>query len=242
MGAGMYQVAGNLAPAELRPGILGQIVDRLAVDRPGRAHFYIPQQTRIELHRFVKDFVAWAEVCPEDLEIPDIGTTPLERPVHEEVLRAIRQERDAVGERAELSRRLTKEGFVTMATDSPAVKSILGFGWSNPESWGTWTDGEFATLRIPVPPGRPWQIQIRGIAFPESGSVRIGHGWSLNSLEYQTFEGHEPVQLSLDTMTGTGNETLVLHLPSATSPNAVGISTDDRVLGFGLTGVVIKGL
>ena len=78
----MYEIARSLAAVADSPRLLGLIIDRLAVDRPGRAFFYLPPETPIELERFVRDFTAFAQV--DDFGHPQFGS--LEWPVHSAIL------------------------------------------------------------------------------------------------------------------------------------------------------------
>ncbi len=77
----------------------------------------------------------------------------------------------------------------------------LGRGWSEPESWGVWSDGKVATLRLPLPEGagRDLRLRVLAHAFSRTGrqDVRVLVGdrevarWSFGS--QQSSESREAV-------------------------------------------------
>ena len=234
MGAGMYEIARNLAPPGLRPRVLGQLLDRLAVRRHGRGHFYDPPQSPLEFQRLVRDFVAYADVGPEDLGDAQAEPPPLERPVHQEIVRAIQFERKTAGERFELRDHLATNHELTVDVGDERLMALLGYGWSNPESWGVWSDGEHATIRIPAPAGTAWEAILHGHPYAPRGPVRVGIGAESGSLDYTEVQPGEPLSLTARAR-GQSRPLVQLHLPAARSPVADGLSQDSRVLGFGLT-------
>ncbi len=122
MGAGMYEIARSLAADADFPRLLGLIIDRLAVDRPGRAFFYLPPETPIELERFVRDFTAFAQV--DDFGHPQFGS--LERPVHSAILSGLGRVRRSGLERVELAHQLATEGSASVGPDR--LEAVLGYG------------------------------------------------------------------------------------------------------------------
>jgi hypothetical protein len=232
MGAGMYRVAGALASQELRPRILGQVLDRLAVERHGRAHFYAPAQTPSEIHRFVRDFVAYAGVPDEDLNI--VERNPLEPPIHPEVLEALESEARSSRQRTRYSTQLRQTRTVVIDLRESGAESVLGFGWSHPESWGTWTDGREATLRIPVPDGCEWRATVEGRTYPPTEPVIVGCAPAGENIRYHVSDAAENLQIVVESRRPFRN-VIRFDLPGARAPADDHISGDPRMLGIGLT-------
>lgn len=120
--------------------------------------------------------------------------------------------------------------------------AMLGNGWSQPEEWGTWTDGERAeaSLRLPdglqggvnlsldiqayVPPGHdPQRVQVR------AGDALVGE-WVVGAPT--TIELSVPGSSVVDSSVA-----LTLELPDAIAPADAGVSTDPRRLGVGLRSI-----
>jgi hypothetical protein len=112
-------------------------------------------------------------------------------------------------------------------------------GWSWPESLGTWTDGDRATLRVyfPKAPLHPlWlHISARGFVSPAHPSllahVRINGesvaDWNFNSPELVEHR----VRLAAGKLRQGDNE-ISFDLDKPASPEALGISSDKRRLGI----------
>ena len=112
MGSGMYHVARQNAPVPDWPTVLAQLADRLAVFRLGRGHFYLPSQHREGMARMVRDFVGFAGLSEDDLGPVGSRPRPLQRPVHEDVLRALDDERAKLANRAALATTIARRGDV----------------------------------------------------------------------------------------------------------------------------------
>jgi len=230
MGAGMFRIARALAGSELGPRILSQLVDRLAIERHGRGHFYMPIQTPREIHRFVRDFVALARVHDDDLRAAEPG--PLDRPVDIDVLRGLELVARSAALKAEHMERLQESGSITVAFGEEGDDFALGFGWSYPESWGTWSDGQEATLSLPVPVGSRWRAMIDGRVHAPNGPVTIGYGIEGEPLEY--VEAAESVRIAIEAGPVPGSM-IRFVLPEARPPDHDGLPGDLRTLGIGLT-------
>jgi glycosyltransferase involved in cell wall biosynthesis len=238
MGAGMYRIAiGLAAPAE-RPVITAQIADRLAVIRHGRGHFYAPPQTSSEITRFVRDFVAYAGLEPEDLGPSGIRPDGLQRPVNEDVLRALEAERIRARTRSDLGAELQDAGRLSLDATAPTGEALLGYGWSKVEDWGVWTDGGEARVHVPAPPGSSWTMTIEGPAFGDSEVARVRYCAGTGPVLETTVPTGTPGAVVVGS---DGRATTIrLLLPDAVAPEMIGISADPRVLGFGLQHIDIE--
>ena len=239
MGAGMYEVARRLEPVELWPRVLAQLLDRLAVERHGRAHFYVPPQTPDELRRFVRDFVAYAELDTEDFHIAQPSSGGLERPVHPEIRRSLEGELAAVEERGAIAARLRNNGFVTIIIDARARQPLLGYGWSTLEPWGVWSDGEEATIRIPAPDGTSWRATIEARVFAPRRVTSVGYTQDRLPFQYLDMPADRPLIVTLDSEQNARN-LVRFHLPNARAPRDEEMSDDSRKLGIGLTRIKVE--
>ncbi|XOZ33091.1 DUF6311 domain-containing protein [Halomonadaceae bacterium KBTZ08] len=129
--------------------------------------------------------------------------------------------------------------------------SYLDGGWSHPESWGIWTEGELAGLVFPVKDGgRVERIVVEGSPFLGSDldAQRIGiqvNGVDAAPVTLSDSAGERFTLQLTDGMrqraaeAGAIRVTLVLH--DAVSPAALGVNADERRLAFGLEAVTVHG-
>ncbi len=110
-------------------------------------------------------------------------------------------------------------------------------GFALPEKWGCWTDGHWAVAIIPLNDeqknGAP--VEIRGQVLDSGNVTRIFMTGGIESKKLEVMRGETEATLSLplqslETLGGDG--LLVLWLPDAISPNALGMSSDRRKLSF----------
>lgn len=239
MGLGMYRTALSVAPTHLNARILAQLLDRLSIYRAGRNFFYEVEQTSSEIVRFVRDFVATGELSPFELEFADDDSpTGMSRPVHPDVLRALAVEGEHYQSRQSVMDLLRTDGHFSLGAGADGAACLLGYGWSTPEPWGVWTDGEHAALRIPLPSESAWRVRIEGRVNALDGLVSIGVGTNRDDLSYSSFDSDQPVDISFEV--APTRSVITLHLPGAQSPAEYGLSSDTRALCLGLTRVSIQ--
>jgi hypothetical protein len=102
-------------------------------------------------------------------------------------------------------------------------------GWSTPETNGIWTSGNSSTLRISLPSGlRLARLRWHGAYYAESepSIVRV-QGRDLG--EFDLSDGAVPIPPDLS---GLKRLEITLSHPNATSPLAVGASSDHRKLAY----------
>ena len=239
MGAGMHRIARQYSPKHLLPEILAQIIDRLAIDRPGRAHFYIPAQTGPELGRFVRDFVSFADVDGDNLRYISDSSVEASGSIHPEIRLSLDRELAAVEQRANLRAELLEEGSVSVFVDDTTQQALVGYGWSVTETWGVWSDGGEATIRIPAPRGSSWRATIEVRVYAPGGVARVGYSQDRLAARYLDAPGDEPLSFTVESQPDT--ESLVrFHLPDARAPRDDALSKDARKLGIGLTRIEIE--
>jgi Domain of unknown function (DUF7024) len=113
-------------------------------------------------------------------------------------------------------------------------------GWSDPENWGTWTEGQIATLIAPLPEGSPstLRLAIRANAIvdrePQVVEVavngeRIG-AWQFDSrgTVVRCLEFPKAVALR------QSPAIITLRIARPVAPWSIGDSGDHRLLGLGL--------
>lgn len=126
---------------------------------------------------------------------------------------------------------------------SPAL-SCLAFGWAEPESWGTWSSGDTACLCLPfqsIQPASRLKIEVDGQIFAGDRDERplvslcvVNSGIRQQAVRVQ-LDGHCEFIIDAESMRKTaGFVSLEFLIESPISPASLGISSDQRQLGFGL--------
>lgn len=243
MGIGMLQVARHVVPVEHHPRLLGTILDRLAIQRPGRGFFYRPNQTREDVAMFVQQFLLAAAIeASRDIlnaraAVPQ-PHTGFERPIHPWIMTALDIE---VHRSTALAALVTecqdRRVELPIAAGSPGL-AMLGSGWSTPEPWGVWTDGPEAILQLPA--DVPGTIELQGIAFVPKGPVHLRVTVDEDPVMCVEIADDrlQSIVIEIARSSTRPPRMIRLELPDAISPLAAGISPDARELGFGLTHVV----
>ena len=138
---------------------------------------------------------------------------------------------------------------ISFALDSAGVKNLIR-GWSNPEKWGTWTDGDTASVVL-TPAYRPkydFELLIKGQAFlaynhPSQEIDVFVNGHHVASLKYdlKSNSGVRVVKIPKNLVAAENNHLLIgLNLKNPKSPAELGVSDDRRRLGLGLVSLELK--
>jgi hypothetical protein len=123
-----------------------------------------------------------------------------------------------------------------------ARRDARGLGWAAPEPWGTWTEGEHATMRVALaarPPG-PLMLRARARALVSGSQITRLVDVMVNGqhLATWTFDRREPVVQTLripaDVLVGLGPLEIDFSIAQPRSPKELGINEDPRGLGMGL--------
>lgn len=127
------------------------------------------------------------------------------------------------------------------------ILPYLSYGWSTPEGWGVWSDGNEAEIAFPVD-YLIKEVHLKGKAFVPNGisqKIQININditlstETLNSFENNSIIIKIPLDLSKK-ISELGVLRLKIYFPDAVSPIDVGLSGDGRKLGFGLQSVLIN--
>lgn len=146
---------------------------------------------------------------------------------------------------APLSRRLVTEAFSKGGTGT----WLLGKGWSAPESWGTWSEGEVAEINWPLreEPRSELLMWIDGRIYPYFADVPQRVRVSVNGTHVATlernFEGGlygASFKVPLRVALARKPMRLVFEVSNPTSPQSINNGTDPRRLGVGLKSIEIE--
>jgi len=242
---GMLEVAMRLTEPHIHGRLLATVLDRFAIERPGRAFFYCPEQSPAGIGAFVREFIDVASSSHLSVDLATDGwmvgsSDGFERPIHRWVSTALADEAEHARALASCSVVVRHDPLIlSTAAEGPGLIT-LGSGWNEPEAWGVWTAGTVATLRLPA--GRYSEVELTGRGFVTSQPVRIGYSTSVAEPTFVTIADSAPIALRvavpLDRI--DGRRTIRLHLPDAASPADVSGSSDTRILGFGLSQITFK--
>lgn len=125
-------------------------------------------------------------------------------------------------------------------------------GWSEIETWGVWSKGDIAHLRIEAgtissleESEREYVLEVRGRAFvspqhPTQQVFVLVDGKLAAELAATMQQPHLNIMIDGALLGGKDAVDIEIRTPDAVSPANLGISGDMRVLGFGLESVVVK--
>lgn len=120
-----------------------------------------------------------------------------------------------------------------MSAGTPST-SLLGYGWSSPEPWGTWSDGPFASLRLPLPASEgPCRVifELRAFASTMKSrrvSVRASCG---GTVARWTFKEDRIYRQELLLSSDQDEAVVEFEIHDPVSPFSAGLSGDRRLLG-----------
>jgi len=230
-GLGMLETIWPAVAEEERLTALTTVLDRLCIPKHGRFLFYdgpaIP---------FASDFLATAL---QHFSIPSVEKALLGEPngnlasgpagaLLDQTIKWLRSGRP--------QDTLYQQATFHFGTGDAGI-DLLVTGWSSAENWGIWSDGPFATLRLPVSgDGGTWRATIVFIAFGrERAEVTVSVDDDSASLStVWSVPAQQAVEKELHVESQFRDVILRFSLPNAMSPFQLGVSSDRRLLGIGL--------
>ena len=134
----------------------------------------------------------------------------------------------------------------TLPVDRGGVASgWLYSGWSQPEPWGTWTDGKVATLLLPLPArGR---VQAVVLAVTSYASASEGGQDIAITIANDHWSGRVPigkttlVRIPVKDAAAGSIVRVTIDVGHPSSPMANGRIIDPRLLGLGLISITFEG-
>ncbi|WP_322045813.1 hypothetical protein [Paraburkholderia sp. J67] len=130
-----------------------------------------------------------------------------------------------------------------LTAGSPAT-GCLAYGWSDPESWGTWSSGKAACLCLPfdgLEPTERVKIEIEGQIFLGDREERpvatlcVVHAGTIQQSVVVSPDGRCEITIDSNSIAKSGGlVSLVFLIENPRSPASLGMSGDKRALGIGL--------
>lgn len=114
---------------------------------------------------------------------------------------------------------------------------LLGRGWSQPESWGVWSDGVLATIVIPNPAQAPKKllIDLRAFVSPANPFQDIAISVNDQLLREYKLDKAEGNLLALELPASNADfYKIAFQLKTPARPFDLGFNKDKRLLGIGL--------
>jgi hypothetical protein len=146
------------------------------------------------------------------------------------------RERDAALERPP---RLRDGDDVTLGAGSPPVVEFAG-GFSGPEDWGVWTDGDEAVLAVRLDVAAAGEVEIalflEAFVRPENTPLQVGvraNGMPVASWSFSGSHGPAWQRVRVPMPSGSELVVLVFAIKTPLSPKELGLSDDSRRLGLG---------
>jgi len=154
-----------------------------------------------------------------------------------------------LGQRTDYTMLYTPENHAFLKNAGSWSKAVVNVsGFSNPESWGTWTDSKEATVSFYMLPelcGKKLRMRLKLRAFfsiDNEQSVKL----FVNNIEVSSilfdnsYDNEYIINIQPDIIKNDRYLTVKFEIGSPTSPNTVGTSGDTRKLGVGVVNMDIN--
>jgi hypothetical protein len=131
--------------------------------------------------------------------------------------------------------------YDTVQDHKDFIRTILGKGWSNPETDFVWSEGPVAELNLPADPKRSRELRlVLGSFIPvKSFSQHIDafvNGKPAGGWDFDNFGWRRQVTLDLGADAGMAQH-IALRIAHPAAPKDYGSSPDGRLLGVSLYGI-----
>ena len=131
----------------------------------------------------------------------------------------------------------------------PTFQRVAGDGWSSPEDWGIWSLGHKSVLLMQLA-GKPdvtTKLAIKGVFFVCDKHPNVTVHFSANGIPLATLTGtlsNSMIERTFDLppeifASSPRRLKLVIAIDNPSSPMAMGLSGDDRIIGFGLKSLML---
>lgn len=249
MGIGILRVAREVVTdPRYQRRLLASILDRLMIPRGTRSFFcQTNPDDPADCLRFVRDFISRGSLTSIPVEPAgafEETTAAFFAPIHPHVDAGLESMIQAARKRDEFAERLQSDGRLKLPIHVASEgTALLADGWSPPEDWGVWNDGQEARLFLPSFRAGRWQIKIRGRHFADarrSPGTPVRVAWRVgeqNPFRTESFTNGERIQFEATVATKASAEPrtqwLELQFPDAVYLPDAGVP-DKRQVGFGL--------
>ncbi|MFW0754466.1 DUF6311 domain-containing protein [Pseudomonas sp. H11T01] len=121
-------------------------------------------------------------------------------------------------------------------------------GWSSPEAWGTWSEGNEADIALRVP-AQAQAVVIEALAFVLPMHVRQEVVFTINGVQALSTrltrlqDNLIEIPLTAPIREAIARDTLMrihVQLPDAISPKQLGLGDDQRVMGLGVKALTVQ--
>jgi len=231
-GLGMLETIWPLVPEPERVTALCTVLDRLCLPKDGRFFFYdgpvIPLASDFILKAFERFPIPSLERAITNVQSYSFGGG-LAGELLDQAIHFSKYRREVSAKEQNTFRFRAGDGGIDLLLD----------GWSVAETWGTWSDGPRAGLRLPVGTKRGlWKAIITFQAFGKKGSVPVEITMPLSTqLTTWRVATNQVVQKELCVESQSTDIPLRFACPDAISPIELGLSNDRRCLGIGLISI-----
>jgi hypothetical protein len=137
-----------------------------------------------------------------------------------------------------------KLGARVPLTSSHPGATYLSLGWSSPESWGVWSDGSVAEIKLPSPPNGATTIVFEGHALVSPQHLKQDVTFSINGAQVAKFtltsSMSRPLTVSIPQAARNKPLDVRLDLPDAVHPQDIGLNTDNRTLAIALEALTLR--
>ena len=130
--------------------------------------------------------------------------------------------------------------------DEKGRKEFLLDGWAPyGEAWGNWSEGQVASMLLPIPDPRPKNLKLLVRAFvhkkhPKQDVEIFINGFFQKKISLSEFENNQ-IDIPLPSSVSNSDYLkLEFKMLNPASPKAIGISDDDRQLGIGAISAVFN--
>ena len=137
----------------------------------------------------------------------------------------------------------SRRGIVVPPAEFAKAGVMFVSGWSIPEPTGIWTVGPEAVMTIPRRAQKgPFRVTLKGMVFgdgetPQEVRLFDQAGRSLGVMSSLAGEVSTTVEIDPAAQPTADPMMIRAKISRPLSPRAVGKGNDDRLLGFGLTGL-----
>jgi len=135
---------------------------------------------------------------------------------------------------------------IYFSRDSEGRKEFMLDGWAPyGEAWGNWSEGNAASMLLPIPAGKPKSLKLQARAFVHDKHPKLDVDILINGVEQKkiSLKEFEINQIDVPLPASLLNKEyfkLEFKIRNPASPKDLGISEDDRQLGLGLISAVFE--
>ena len=121
---------------------------------------------------------------------------------------------------------------------------LLGSGWSYPEDWGVWSDGDFSSLTVPLQIPKPTQISLVLKAFTPAPTLKQKFEYCTSEHQCKSIElgdsRKHTIAINISDAQINNSFSLLLKIKLPYRPKEYFENDDDRKIGVGLIEILLE--